>query len=178
MQGHGACGNVLPGDDVGIGGVVVDFIHEAARGKFGHAQARGIAVRGFGEVAHENPQHARGFIAHCAAVVALAPDDVGVHARAGNVFAHFVDDEQVDVVKGQGRAPHLGLGLQHFFPRFKVRCRDGFDERGFVIAVFEGCHAKGNGHFPAYDSTDQAHDFVKGVVDDGAVVHGRAFVLA
>ena len=92
---------MLPGDDIGIGGVIVDFIDETPGGKFGHADASGVAVRGFGEIAHKDAQDARGFVAHCEAVVAFAPDDVGVHARAGDVFAHFVDDEQIDIIEGQ-----------------------------------------------------------------------------
>ena len=107
----------------------------------------------------------------------MPTDDVGIHSRAGNVLAHFVDDQQVDGIEGQLGHPRLGLAQQFSFARLDVRRREGADECGLVVAVLDDAESEGDSGALHHFSAERGdHGFVT-QLDVGPVrLHGAAML--
>ena len=68
--------------------------HGTAGAELGQPDAGGVAVRGLGQAADQNSLNLGQLVARRLVHVKLAADDVGVHARAADVLADFVDHQQ------------------------------------------------------------------------------------
>src|SRR4029078_514061 len=91
---HGGRG-VAAGEAVDLCDAGVHFFDAAAAAEFRHADAAGVAMRGFRQVANDDPLDFRPFLVGGDVVVEFAADDVGVHAGAADVFADLVEQKIV-----------------------------------------------------------------------------------
>lgn len=85
------------GEHIGVRGLEVDALVQAAGDDVGEADAVGVAVGFVGQVEHHDPGHARGLRLFDAGQEHAA-DDVGVHARARDILADLLDDQQVNAL--------------------------------------------------------------------------------
>jgi hypothetical protein len=110
-------------EGVGVGTHGVHLPHQARAHHVGQAHAHGVAVALRSEAAHVEGANGRPPVVARAAVDSPT-HDVRVHARAAHVLADLVEDQEVDLGKGQRRHPLPCLaqkgGLESIIPVRKV----------------------------------------------------------
>ena len=112
-----------------------------------------VAVRGLGQPADQDALDLRKLVGRRLVHVELAADHVGVHARAADVLADLVDDQQMDLIERQPRHQLLGQDQQLLLARLELLRRDALDLGRFVVAILDDAQA---GHDAARSSTRPA----------------------
>src|SRR4051812_13969670 len=90
----------------------VHLFDAAALAEFGHANAGGVAVGGFGQIANDDPLDFGPFVVGGDVIVVFAADDIGVHPAAADVLADLIEQQDVGGLEGEPRNPLLGQNEQ------------------------------------------------------------------
>ena len=107
--------------------------------------------------------------------VDAAADDVGVHAGAGDVLAHRVDDEDVDAREGERRHQRARLGEERRFAIGNRLGRDRLDAGELVQAVLDDADRGDQLHVGQRHLGDRGQHGLEAEASGGAVARGRAF---
>ncbi len=120
-------------NDVGVSLGDIEFLVHLHRRHVRAADAAGVAVRFRRQAEHCDFLHEGFHVPFDEA--AVAPGDVGIHARTGNVLADLFHHQHVDFVELQARHQFLGLGEQDRLTFEYLFGRDDLDDRGFVRGI-------------------------------------------
>ena len=138
----------------------------------------GVAVRGLGQVANDDPLDFGPFVLGRDMIVELAADDVGVHARAADVLADLVEQQDIGRLERQARNPLLGQHEQFLLAILEFVRRDGLNLGRLVVGVFDDADAGDDAALGQHFAGDAADDLPEAVVHDRPVIDLRPFVLA
>src|SRR6266508_4343813 len=154
----------------------VDLLREPSRREIRVADAGGVAAAVLGQVERDDPEDLR-IVREGLVRVRRAPDDVGVHAGAGDVLADLLHHEHVDRREWQPRHPLARNLEQPPLPGLEVFRVEGLDPGGLVIAVLDDAEPEADPRLGQHFAPDRGDDGLVAVVDVGAVVLGGALVL-
>jgi hypothetical protein len=129
------------------------------------------------ETAHVQDAHGRAPV-RAGKAVDPAANDVRVHARAADVLADLVEDEHVDLGKGQGRHPGAGLAQQLGLAGLDVLAVHHLDPGQAVAAVFHEPDAEDPRQLRQDDGRGLAQHGLVAMARRGAVALERALGLA
>ena len=123
---------------------MVDLVHQAAGGEIGQPDTHGVTLALGRQVADDDPQDPRDRGLGLEILHAPA-DDVRVHPGPADVLAHFVDDQDIDVVGRKAGHEALRLLEQPPFFLLQATCRDADEVRGLVVGVLDDGQPEGHG---------------------------------
>ena len=135
-------------------------------------------MRLVGQSAYEDPANSHTVLVGGRVVIVLASDHIGVHPRATDVLADFVDDQQVNRVERQAWHPLLGLDQELFFAFEEVGRTDCFDQGCFVKGVLDDRQSRDDAALLQHALPDGHHDLDPTVVLDGAMIDFGPLVFA
>ncbi len=111
-------------------------------------------------------------------IIELATDDIRVHARATDVLADLINDQQVTRANGQAGQPAARQPEQFHFPFEEVLWGHGLNEPCLFMRILDDREPRQNSTLLQHDLADGANDLKKTVVLDRAMIDLGPFVFA
>ncbi len=178
VEGEHRAGGVAAGEAVDAGDLGVHLFDAAAAAELADADAAGVAVGGFGQVADDDAFDLGPFVLSRGVIVELAADDIGIHTRAADVLADLVEKKNVGPFEREAGNPLFGEYEKFFFAILHFLWGDGLDLGRFVVGVFDNTQAGDDAALGEHFAGDAANDLAEAVVHDRPVIDFCPFVLA
>ena len=166
------CNAVDPGDPG------IHLLDQLCPAEFCHANTRGIAVGCRSETSHDDILDPGCFPFRRLVVVILAADHVCVHAGSADVFADFIQHEDVGCIKGKLWHPFLCQEKELFFTLFEILRGDCLDPGCLVVAVFDNGQPRHDPALCQHLAGNAADNLAKVEVGDRAMVDLGTRMLA